>query len=128
MDSQPCFVTNVAEQFDCTGDIEWVRRHKSSCEKALDYLLARDWAQADGLRAELRHRHRQTGRDPPLLGIAALHGLTAHAGIGLRSGGPCGRQGGRGVSFSIHRFVSTMRQAGRTVRQMRYADGRIGRK
>jgi len=57
-----------------------------------------------------------------------MHRLTAHVATVLRSGGPCGREGGRGVSFSIHRFVSTMRQAGRTVRQMRYADGRIGRK
>ena len=40
LDSQPCFVTNVAEQFDFTGDVEWVRRHKASCEKVLDYMLA----------------------------------------------------------------------------------------
>jgi hypothetical protein len=32
----------VAEQFDFTGDVEWVRRHKATCEKALDYLLRRD--------------------------------------------------------------------------------------
>jgi hypothetical protein len=42
LDSQPAFVTNVAEQFDFTGDLDWVRRHKATCEKALDYMLARD--------------------------------------------------------------------------------------
>ena len=42
LDSQPCFVTNVAEQFDFNGDVEWVRRHKATCEKALDYMLRRD--------------------------------------------------------------------------------------
>lgn len=26
LDSQPAFVTNVAEQFDFTGDLEWARR------------------------------------------------------------------------------------------------------
>jgi hypothetical protein len=42
LDSQPCFVANVAEQFDFTGDVAWVRRHKATCEKALDYMLRRD--------------------------------------------------------------------------------------
>lgn len=42
MDSQPSFVINVAEQFDFTGDLEWVRGHKSSCERVLEYMLRRD--------------------------------------------------------------------------------------
>ncbi len=42
LDSQPCFVANVAEQFDFNGDVAWVRRHKATCEKALDYMLRRD--------------------------------------------------------------------------------------
>ena len=42
LDSQPCFVANVAEQFDFNGDLDWVRRHKAACEKALDYMLRRD--------------------------------------------------------------------------------------
>jgi hypothetical protein len=42
LDSQPCFVANVAEQFDFNGDLAWVRRHKATCEKALDYMLRRD--------------------------------------------------------------------------------------
>lgn len=43
MDSQPCYVTDVAEQFQYSGDKAWVRGHKAACEKALDYLLARDF-------------------------------------------------------------------------------------
>jgi len=42
MDSNPDFVTNVAELFNLTGDLIWVSGHKLSCEKALDYMLARD--------------------------------------------------------------------------------------
>jgi hypothetical protein len=42
MDSQSSWVINVAEQFDLSGDLEWLRRHKAACERALDYLLRRD--------------------------------------------------------------------------------------
>ncbi len=42
MDSQPDLVINVAELFDQSGDVQWLRRQKASCEKALDYLLRRD--------------------------------------------------------------------------------------
>jgi len=42
LDSNPDFVTNVAELYDFNGDLDWLRSHKQSCEKALDYLLARD--------------------------------------------------------------------------------------
>ncbi len=42
MDTQPCWVINVAEQFDLTGDVEWLRRHKKTCERVLDYMLRRD--------------------------------------------------------------------------------------
>jgi hypothetical protein len=38
----------VAEQFDFNGDLDWLRRHKPTCEKALDYMLARD-TNANGL-------------------------------------------------------------------------------
>jgi hypothetical protein len=58
LDSQPAFVTNVAEQFDFTGDIEWVRRHKATCEKALDYLLARD-SNGNGLVEIMSDSHAQ---------------------------------------------------------------------
>jgi hypothetical protein len=42
MDSNPDFVTNVAELYDQHGDLEWVRTFKASCENALDYMLRRD--------------------------------------------------------------------------------------
>jgi hypothetical protein len=42
MDSNPDFVTNVAELFDQHGDRNWVRGFKPACEKALDYMLKRD--------------------------------------------------------------------------------------
>jgi hypothetical protein len=42
LDSNPDFVTNVAELYDQTGDKQWVKSHQAACEKALDYLLKRD--------------------------------------------------------------------------------------
>ena len=42
MDSNPDFVTNVAELYDQVGDKEWVKNQQSACEKALDFLLKRD--------------------------------------------------------------------------------------
>ncbi|MDN5287990.1 MAG: hypothetical protein JWR38_4264 [Mucilaginibacter sp.] len=42
MDSNPDFVTNVAELYDMTGDKNWVKTHQLSCEKALDWILKRD--------------------------------------------------------------------------------------
>ncbi|WP_461451443.1 alpha-L-rhamnosidase-related protein [Mucilaginibacter sp.] len=42
LDSQPDFVTNVAELYDLTGDKTWVKTHQLSCEKVLDWLLKRD--------------------------------------------------------------------------------------
>lgn len=41
-DSQPGYVTNVAELFDFTGDIAWLRGQKSACEKVLALALGRD--------------------------------------------------------------------------------------
>ena len=41
-DSQPGYVTNVAELFDCTGDMAWVRGQKAACEKVLGLALSRD--------------------------------------------------------------------------------------
>ncbi len=48
MDSNPDFVTNVAELFDQTGDLKWVKTHQLSSEKALDYIIKRD-SDGDGL-------------------------------------------------------------------------------
>lgn len=42
IDSQTGYVINTSEQFDLTGDKEWLRSHQVSCEKALDWLLSRD--------------------------------------------------------------------------------------
>jgi hypothetical protein len=58
LDSQPAMVTNVAEQFDFTGDVEWVRRHKATSEKALGYLLARD-SNGNGLVEVMTDSHAQ---------------------------------------------------------------------
>ena len=42
LDSQPCYVMCVAELFDQTGDLAWLRGQKAACERVLDYLLRRD--------------------------------------------------------------------------------------
>lgn len=42
MDSNPDFVSNVAQVYDLTGDLNWVSGHKKTCELALDYMLKRD--------------------------------------------------------------------------------------
>lgn len=42
MDSNPDFVTNVADLYDLTGDIKWVITQQAACEKALDWILKRD--------------------------------------------------------------------------------------
>lgn len=42
MDSQTSWVINVAEQFDVTGELVWLRRQKATCERVLEFLLRRD--------------------------------------------------------------------------------------
>jgi hypothetical protein len=42
MDSNPDYVSNVADLFDLTGDANWVKGHRRSCEKALDWILEKD--------------------------------------------------------------------------------------
>ncbi|RYY61333.1 MAG: hypothetical protein EOO05_06740 [Chitinophagaceae bacterium] len=42
LDSNPDYVMNVSELYDQNGDLAWVRSHKQSCEKALDWILQRD--------------------------------------------------------------------------------------
>jgi hypothetical protein len=44
MDSQPDYVINVAEQFNLTGDRQWLSGQKSACEKALNFLTRREVA------------------------------------------------------------------------------------
>lgn len=42
VDSQTGYIINTAEQFDLCGDVNWLKSHKESCEKALDWLIKRD--------------------------------------------------------------------------------------
>lgn len=42
LDSQPDYVINVAEQFDLTGNRQWLAAHKRSCEQALEFLMRRE--------------------------------------------------------------------------------------
>ncbi len=56
LDSQPAFAIDVAEQFDMTGDLEWLRKFKSPCEKALDYMIRRD-ADGNGLFEVIQNSH-----------------------------------------------------------------------
>ena len=42
IDAQPGQVINTAEQFNQSGDIEWLKSHKLSCEKVLNWLIKRD--------------------------------------------------------------------------------------
>ena len=58
LDSQPSYVINVAEQFDLTGDLPWLKGQKTACEHALDYLLRRDF-EGDGLVAMMTDSHTQ---------------------------------------------------------------------
>jgi hypothetical protein len=43
LDSNPDYVSNVSDLFNQTGDIDWVKKQQKACEKALDYLLKRDF-------------------------------------------------------------------------------------
>lgn len=42
MDSQTDYVINVAEQFDMSGDLQWLAGQKEACERVLHYLLRRE--------------------------------------------------------------------------------------
>ena len=42
LDSQPDYVINVAEQFNLTGDRQWLAGQKSACEQALNFLMRRE--------------------------------------------------------------------------------------
>jgi len=42
IDSQTGYVINTSEQFDLNGDVSWLRAHKASCERALEWLIRRD--------------------------------------------------------------------------------------
>jgi hypothetical protein len=42
LDSNPDYVTNVAELYDQNGDAAWVKMQQQACEKALDWIIKRD--------------------------------------------------------------------------------------
>lgn len=42
IDSQTGYVLNTTDLFAQTGDLEWIRSHKSACERVLDWLIHRD--------------------------------------------------------------------------------------
>lgn len=58
LDSNPDLVTNVAELYDQTGDIVWVKTHQASCEKALDWIIQRD-SNGNGLVEMMTDNHQQ---------------------------------------------------------------------
>jgi hypothetical protein len=58
MDANPDLVTNVAELYDQTGDKKWVATHQRSCEKALDWILHRDF-DGNGLVEMMNDSHTQ---------------------------------------------------------------------
>jgi hypothetical protein len=43
LDANPDVVTNVSELYDQTGDKLWVKTQQTSCEKALDWIIKRDF-------------------------------------------------------------------------------------
>ncbi len=62
-DSQPDYVINVAEQFNLTGDRQWLAGQKAACEKALNFLTHRE-IQHSGLVAMMTDSHKeQRGSD-----------------------------------------------------------------
>lgn len=42
IDSQTGYVINTSELFELNGDLQWLRAHQASCEKALNWLIKRD--------------------------------------------------------------------------------------
>lgn len=58
LDSNPDFVINVAELFDLSADSTWLHSCKSACERALQFMLARD-QDADHLVEMMTSDHQQ---------------------------------------------------------------------
>ncbi len=58
LDSNPDFVTNVAELYDQTGDLKWVITQQLSCEKALYWIMRRD-SNGNGLVEMITDSHKQ---------------------------------------------------------------------
>ncbi len=63
LDSQPAYAIDVAEQFDMTGDMDWLRQFKIPCEKVLDYIIKRD-SDGNGLFEVIQNTYKeQKGTD-----------------------------------------------------------------
>jgi len=58
LDSNPDYVTNVAELYDQTGDRNWLKTHQKSCERALDWIMKRD-SNNNGLVEMITDSHQQ---------------------------------------------------------------------
>ncbi len=58
LDAQPAFAIDVAEQFDMTGDIAWLRGFKPTCEKVLEYMIKRD-SDGNGLFEVIQKTHKE---------------------------------------------------------------------
>ena len=58
LDANPDFVTNVAELYDQTGDLKWVKSQQLSCEKALEWIMKRD-SNNNGLVEMITDSHQQ---------------------------------------------------------------------
>lgn len=58
VDSQTGYVINVTELFDLLGSTEWLAGQKETCERALDWLLARD-ENGNGLCEMMNRNHRE---------------------------------------------------------------------
>lgn len=58
LDAQPAFAIDVAEQFDMTGDIDWLAQFKPVCEKVLEYMIKRD-SDGNGLFEVIQNSYRE---------------------------------------------------------------------
>jgi hypothetical protein len=58
LDAQPDYVINTSETFDLNGSLPWLREHKQSCERALDWMLERDF-DGSGLMSMMTGSHTQ---------------------------------------------------------------------
>lgn len=58
LDANPDLVTNIVELYDQTGNKAWVKKHQLSSEKALDWIIARDFDN-DGLVEMMTDSHKE---------------------------------------------------------------------
>ncbi len=58
LDANPDYVTNVAELYNQTGNLTWVKTQQTACEKALEWIMKRD-SNANGLVEMITDSHQQ---------------------------------------------------------------------